>query len=90
MCNMLCIQNCSQCPSESIQEQLEVMKGEFIASFASVMGKEYQNLGTRRFQLALRLYYRELEALLKLVSGMYIRGDTGCWNKYDVWASGYV
>ena len=47
------------------------MKTEFMENYSRVMGKEYHNLGTRRYQLALRLYYRELEALLKLVSPGY-------------------
>lgn len=48
------------------------MQPVFMTKYEETMGKEFQHLGSRRFTLAVRLYYRTLESLLKLVGIYYI------------------
>ncbi|XP_077987637.1 retinoblastoma-associated protein-like [Glandiceps talaboti] len=57
--------NCPVNPSSEIEKRIVKLQQDFIARFLSASGPQYREIAKKRWQLALRLYYRVMEAMLK-------------------------
>ncbi|XP_064615669.1 retinoblastoma-associated protein-like [Liolophura sinensis] len=56
--------NCSKRPDETVADCVKQLEKEFIASLIKVTGEKHRSIGEQRFRMAVRLYYRVMEALL--------------------------
>ncbi|XP_070538405.1 retinoblastoma-associated protein-like isoform X2 [Ptychodera flava] len=57
--------NCPVNPFPEIERRIGKLQQEFIREFLAVTGPAYREIAKKRWQLALRLYYRVMEAMLK-------------------------
>ncbi|KAM9781717.1 retinoblastoma-associated protein [Syngnathus typhle] len=57
--------NCTVDPTRDVLKRLETMGSKFSQRFAEAVGLSWVTLGKQRFTLAVKLYYKVMEAMLK-------------------------
>ncbi|XP_054019095.1 retinoblastoma-associated protein [Dryobates pubescens] len=57
--------NCTVNPTESILKRVETLEHIFKKKFAEAVGPGCAEIGSQRYKLAVRLYYRVMESMLK-------------------------
>ncbi|XP_049597664.1 retinoblastoma-associated protein [Syngnathus scovelli] len=57
--------NCTVDPTRDVLKRLETMGSKFSQRFAEAAGSSWVSLGKQRFTLAVKLYYKVMEAMLK-------------------------
>ncbi|MGH0181721.1 UNVERIFIED_CONTAM: hypothetical protein FKN15_013501, partial [Acipenser sinensis] len=60
--------NCTVNPSEDVAQRVECLGKAFSDRFALAVGQGCTEIGSQRFTLGIRLYYRVMESMVKSVS----------------------
>ncbi|XP_078693242.1 retinoblastoma-associated protein-like [Branchiostoma floridae x Branchiostoma belcheri] len=58
--------NCSTDPTEGILQRVSALKTAFVSRFLQATGDNYRDIAEQRCHLAIRMYYRVMEAMLKM------------------------
>ncbi|XP_013391758.2 retinoblastoma-associated protein-like [Lingula anatina] len=67
--------SCTSNPQPDIEDRVRHLEERFVDGFCQVMGKNKKSISQQRYQLAVRLYYRVLEKMLKAEKDRLSRAD---------------
>ncbi|XP_013404180.1 retinoblastoma-associated protein-like, partial [Lingula anatina] len=67
--------SCTSNPQPDIEDRVRHLEERFVDGFCQVMGKNKKSISQQRYQLAVRLYYRVLEKMLKAEEDRLSRAD---------------
>ncbi|GCB82930.1 hypothetical protein scyTo_0023511, partial [Scyliorhinus torazame] len=59
------LQNCTVDPTNGITNRVENLGQRFRENFAQAVGEGWMEIGSQRYKLGVRLYYRVMESMLK-------------------------